>query len=230
MLNRPNQVHQTSVAKYSLLGLWCLGELIRCELICMRGRRHPSETTDPCRPALVNTGLSSLSPSPLLPYSLSSHTPTAGWRRIIGMRCKKWQGWREIFWVLSKLISLVLGSLQSARSAAATMFNWFRPFASKRRNYLVVLLRLDFMIIPWERSSRVKLAAFERRTSGSIAAQKYPEVQGHNSCNKMQAFAKLVIFTVRTWTLTNTHTHTHAHTISFLRSLSLPHKGTLWPV
>lgn len=43
----------------------------------------------------------------------------------------------------------------------------------------------------------MKLAAFER-TSGSIAAQKYPEVQSDNSCNKMQAFAKLVIFTVRT--------------------------------
>lgn len=67
-----------ATAKYSLFGLGCLWELIRCKLICMRGQDTLQKAQSHCRAAaLVNTGLSS--PSSLLSYSLSSlkHTLAA---------------------------------------------------------------------------------------------------------------------------------------------------------
>lgn len=118
MLNRPNQVHQTNVAKYSLLGLWCLGELIRCKLICMRGRRHPSETTDPCRASAgQHRPFISVSISFTFLFSFFTHSN----RRLKKNNRHALQKMTRLvgdFWVLSKLISLVLGSFQSAYSAA----------------------------------------------------------------------------------------------------------------
>lgn len=78
--------------QYSLFGLGCHEELIRCNAHLHERPRHPSETTEPCRPAaIVNTGLSSLSLSPLLSYSLSSHghTRSARHKRIIACTAKK---------------------------------------------------------------------------------------------------------------------------------------------
>lgn len=77
VLDGPNQVYPITMKQCLLLGLECRGEPMGCKLICMKGQDTFQKPESHARPAaVVSTGLSSRSLSPLRSECLSSHGHT----------------------------------------------------------------------------------------------------------------------------------------------------------
>lgn len=148
MLDGPNQAHPNTMGKYLVLGLECRGELIGRKLICMSGQdtfqKPESRAGRPLWSALAFHLRLYLLYSPILFLHTSTHSHKKE-------QCTAKNGkFCTRFYVLSKLIGLILRWSQSTYSSADYRHNasCFRMSASKKRNCVRAFLFQDFYDYP----------------------------------------------------------------------------------
>ena len=206
VLDRPNQRRPATPATYSLFGLWVSSwRADKMQAHLHERPRHPSESTEPCRPGRCGQRWPFISIFISFTLLFSFFTLPGRRKRIIGAHCKKRQGWRGILCAMKAYqLHFKIVSVNLLRQTPSIMWIVSGHLPLKNRNCLGVFLFWDFMIIPCERSFEVKPAEFK-----GTSCTKIPWSESDNSCYKTQALAKLVIFTEQGYEDTNAHKYTH---------------------